>query len=126
MGKRARAAPPKGVPRSSFYTLFSTYSHRFEKLLRELLYCNACCSQSIQITPYFRPQITHQRGAQNSDFIHSSFDVIFQTLKQSIYCNASDTCICFWQRSEITLYTRSQIARLLYYGITKRFETART
>ena len=69
-------------------------------------------------------QITHQKGAQNSDFIHFSFDVIFQTLKQSIYCNASDTCICFWQRSEITLYTRSQIARLLYHDTTKRFETA--
>ena len=46
-------------------------------------------------------------------------------LKQSIYCNAPDTCICFWQRSEITLYTRSQIDRLLYNDITKRFETAR-
>ena len=29
VGARARGAPPRGVPRSSFYTLFSTYSHRF-------------------------------------------------------------------------------------------------
>ena len=60
-----------------FILFFLTYSHRLQKLLRGLLYCNVCCSQRIQIAPYFRPQITHQRGAQNSDFIHSSVDVIF-------------------------------------------------
>ena len=76
-GHAPRRAPPRGAPRSFFIVFFSTYSHRFLKLLCELLYCNVCCSQRIQITPYFRPQITLQRGAQNSDFIHSSFDVIF-------------------------------------------------
>ena len=76
-GHAPRGAPPRGALRSSFYTPLLTYLHEFKKLLCGLLHCNVCCSQRIQITPYFRPQITHQRGARNSDFIHSSFDVIF-------------------------------------------------
>ena len=60
------------------YSFFDVFT-QILKLLCGLLYCNVglCCSQRIQITLYFRSQITHQRGARNSDFIHSSFDVIF-------------------------------------------------
>ena len=69
-------APAPGRTKKFFLYSFFDIFPQILKLLRGLLYCNVCCSQRIQITPYFRPHITHQRGARNSDFIHSSFGVI--------------------------------------------------
>ena len=59
------------------FILFFRRIHTDFKNYQWITYCNVCCSQRIQITPYFRSQITRQRGARNSGFIHSSFDAIY-------------------------------------------------